>query len=343
MTNNTHCSFVESVIVNQTEYIAKYYDCLCKSYLTEVKILSTIKHSNIMSMINILSKTSNNKTYFGIMMPFESDNLSNYLENRELKLKEKINFLVQIASGLDHLHQNRIVHLDLKLDNLTITNGRIKIIDFGSAEFLNGGELYTPEVKCTATHRPPEGFVTFKSDYFANFNYLSNKKIDLDSSDEEINLIDSDEEIDLDSFDEEMDLINFDKKIDLDNSNEEIDFNNLREKIYLRDKSNYFKIDYGFDVWSFGIIMYELLSGIPIYLQDIIPSYSEEKYSSIDSNKIYEKMMLKCIMSDSFQSTIRKVLPLNFMKCLNFEYGARPPMSNVLVELIEWSEWSEKI
>ncbi|XP_052415311.1 striated muscle preferentially expressed protein kinase [Carassius gibelio] len=49
-----------------------------------------------------------------------------------------VGFIVQILQGLEYLHNCRILHLDIKQDNIIVTNlNVIKIIDFGSAQRFN--------------------------------------------------------------------------------------------------------------------------------------------------------------------------------------------------------------
>ncbi|XP_070711425.1 striated muscle preferentially expressed protein kinase [Pempheris klunzingeri] len=46
-----------------------------------------------------------------------------------------VGYLVQILQGVEYLHNRRILHLDLKPDNIMVTNlNAIKIVDFGSAQ-----------------------------------------------------------------------------------------------------------------------------------------------------------------------------------------------------------------
>lgn len=49
-----------------------------------------------------------------------------------------VSYIVQILHGLDYLHNRRILHLDIKPDNIIITYmNTVKIIDFGSAQMFN--------------------------------------------------------------------------------------------------------------------------------------------------------------------------------------------------------------
>lgn len=49
-----------------------------------------------------------------------------------------VQYLVGILQGLEYLHNRRILHLDIKPDNIIVTNlNVIKIVDFGSAQSFN--------------------------------------------------------------------------------------------------------------------------------------------------------------------------------------------------------------
>lgn len=49
-----------------------------------------------------------------------------------------VGYLVQLLQGVEYLHSRRVLHLDLKPDNIMVTNlNTIKIVDFGSAQSFN--------------------------------------------------------------------------------------------------------------------------------------------------------------------------------------------------------------
>ncbi|KAM7012432.1 obscurin [Tautogolabrus adspersus] len=49
--------------------------------------------------------------------------------------------LVQILSAVDYLHSRRVIHLDLKSDNMLVDDGNhLKIVDFGSAQSFTPGQ-----------------------------------------------------------------------------------------------------------------------------------------------------------------------------------------------------------
>ncbi|UKZ68914.1 uncharacterized protein TrAtP1_009932 [Trichoderma atroviride] len=66
--------------------------------------------------------------------------------------------LLQLASGVSYLHENYILHRDLKTSNLLLSNrGLLKIADFGMARYV--GESPTPKLTqlvVTLWYRSPE-------------------------------------------------------------------------------------------------------------------------------------------------------------------------------------------
>ncbi|XP_028754834.1 mitogen-activated protein kinase kinase kinase 5-like [Neltuma alba] len=64
--------------------------------------------------------------------------LKKYISERGVLCESLIqNFTVQILSGLVYLHSRRVVHRDIKPDNLLVdSNNIVKLVDFGLAKHL---------------------------------------------------------------------------------------------------------------------------------------------------------------------------------------------------------------
>ena len=124
-----------------------------KRYLTyEIKILGSLKHPNIVKLED-LKKTDNH--YYIVMEYINGGDLASYLEKYKQKYKCAfpeyiVQYLMkQIVEALAYIHDNNIIHRDLKLDNimvgfdndkdkeeLNLMKAKIKIIDFGFAIIL---------------------------------------------------------------------------------------------------------------------------------------------------------------------------------------------------------------
>ena len=125
----------------------------------EIDILSHLNHPNIVKFF-CLKKTVNN---WYIVTEFCNggsilDNLKKYMAKFQRPFPEEIvQYLMrQIVSGINYLHFNKIIHRDLKLDNILVNFPSdydkinlnmmkcvVKIIDFGFATKLNGPLTYT--------------------------------------------------------------------------------------------------------------------------------------------------------------------------------------------------------
>ena len=66
---------------------------------------------------------------------------------------------MQIIEGMKALYNLNIIHRDLKLENILLKNGTVKISDFGFAKHM-GRNLFVESVKCgTPSTMAPEIFL----------------------------------------------------------------------------------------------------------------------------------------------------------------------------------------
>ncbi|CAN6321964.1 unnamed protein product [Urochloa humidicola] len=121
--------------------------------LQEVKALQKLIHPNIVKLKEV---TMENHELFFIFEHMEC-NLYDVIRERQVAFSEGDirNFMVQILQGLAYMHNNGYFHRDLKPENLLVTNGIVKIADFGLAREVSSNPPYTDYVS-TRWYRAPE-------------------------------------------------------------------------------------------------------------------------------------------------------------------------------------------
>lgn len=141
--------------------------------LREIKLLKQLDHVNVLKLLEMAverPKSAAKKTSMFMVTPYMDHDLSGLLENPNVKFTEPQRkcYMKQLLEGCAYLHENRILHRDMKAANLLINNkGILQIADFGLARPYDdeppkpgqgGGEAtreYTTLV-VTRWYRPPE-------------------------------------------------------------------------------------------------------------------------------------------------------------------------------------------
>lgn len=123
--------------------------------IREMSILKALDHPNIVNLLNV--ESHNNKLY--LVFEYLDQDLKRYIDSVHEPIEPLLvkSYMYQILSGLCFCHQRRLLHRDLKPQNLLIdTQGSIKLADFGLARaFCVPVRTYTHEV-VTLWYRAPE-------------------------------------------------------------------------------------------------------------------------------------------------------------------------------------------
>jgi tetratricopeptide (TPR) repeat protein/tRNA A-37 threonylcarbamoyl transferase component Bud32 len=104
-------------------------------FLREARLLSKIGHPAICQVYDLIETP---EADFLILEYVPGVTLRKLAESGEIPLEKKLQLAVKIATALAAAHREKIVHRDLKADNIMVTpEGEVKVLDFGIARSLS--------------------------------------------------------------------------------------------------------------------------------------------------------------------------------------------------------------
>jgi serine/threonine protein kinase len=150
-------------------YVAKimypdhaYDNELLERFKREAYILQSLNDPHI---VRIIDYGNDGNIYFIIMHHIDGQNLKYYITNYgPIEPSRAINYVLQIAKGLDAAYKIGVVHRDIKPQNILISNkGVVKIVDFGlsrskesptitSSDKFMGTAFYTAPEQVMSSH-----------------------------------------------------------------------------------------------------------------------------------------------------------------------------------------------
>ena len=136
--------------------LEKEDDGVPSTAIREISLLKGLKHPNIVELKEVLY--SEDKLF--LVFEYLDYDLKKYMKAQSgvpLPLDQVKEFTYQILNGISYCHAHRVMHRDLKPQNLLIDNkGTVKLADFGLARaFGLPVKTYTHEV-VTLWYRAPE-------------------------------------------------------------------------------------------------------------------------------------------------------------------------------------------
>ena len=134
------------------EMVARFLD----KFLKEALNIAALKHSNIISIHDVFEE--NNTAYY-VMEYHGAGSLGSLVHSRgALGKEDALCYVRQVASALGYIHSRRMMHLDVKPDNILIDDeGNAVLIDFGLAKVYQegaGDNGNRPRTSSIATYSP---------------------------------------------------------------------------------------------------------------------------------------------------------------------------------------------
>ncbi len=105
-----------------------------RRFKNESKAIAVMSHPNIVKVYDV---SFTERVQFIVMELVDGITLKDYIEQqRIIKWKECVHFIIQVLRALSHAHDRGIVHRDIKPQNIMLLpDGTIKVMDFGIARF----------------------------------------------------------------------------------------------------------------------------------------------------------------------------------------------------------------
>ena len=120
----------------------------------EIEILKDLRHENIIQMLDTFETASE----FCVVMEFAQGELFEILEDDKCLPERQVRLVAkQLVRALHYLHTNRIIHRDMKPQNILIgSGGQVKLCDFGFARAMSCSTLMVTSIKGTPLYMAPE-------------------------------------------------------------------------------------------------------------------------------------------------------------------------------------------
>lgn len=98
-------------------------------FAREIKLMEKLHHPNIAQVFD--SRIDRSMGYCAMEF-IDGSPLQKYLKEHTVKKREMFDIVVQLCHGLQHAHENGVIHRDVKPSNIMMTkSGQPKLVDFG--------------------------------------------------------------------------------------------------------------------------------------------------------------------------------------------------------------------
>ena len=110
-----------------------------KRLVREARASAALDHPHICAVYEVGEEAGYS---FIVMQYVEGETLASRIHRQPIEFREALEIAVQIADALAEAHSRRIIHRDVKPQNVMLTaSGQVKVLDFGLARVVREGSL----------------------------------------------------------------------------------------------------------------------------------------------------------------------------------------------------------
>lgn len=154
-------------IFNERVALKFYYTGKAGLLHKEPQILRTIQHPNIIPILD--AKNISGRYAYFLTPEIDGGDLEKYMKNTDLDTFSSLGLIQDILRGLSemHKHPNRLLHRDIKPNNILISNVTKSAIiaDFGSVKYIPSSQTSITASKNSLVYKPKESILNNEFNY----------------------------------------------------------------------------------------------------------------------------------------------------------------------------------
>jgi serine/threonine protein kinase len=134
----------------------------------EARILRTLSHPNIVKYVDFFEERN---VFYMVIEYIKGNDMKILFDNKPISESKTRKYCGQLLNALEYLHNQNIIHRDIKPRNVMVIGDKIKLIDFGGAKMRftslgnTGTRIYTPGY--SSPEQQQMGEFNYQSDIFS--------------------------------------------------------------------------------------------------------------------------------------------------------------------------------
>jgi eukaryotic-like serine/threonine-protein kinase len=140
--------FIKRLVAIKTCSVAD--EDMARRFYREAEIAGRFDHPNVTIVHDFGVE---DQTAYLVQEYLSGEDLLQKIRRRDaLPLRQKVDYLIQVANGLAYAHSQQVIHRDIKPANLRVLEtGQVKILDFGIAKLVSAGTQLTQKGMAVGT------------------------------------------------------------------------------------------------------------------------------------------------------------------------------------------------
>lgn len=157
MPNDLAMRTESSTVCPRSEALIPDFEWGCERFVEEARLLALFKHPNIVEVRRYFS--ANGTAY--LVMPFhEGESFGRLLKRQGKVTPARLkSIMVPLLNGIDEVHEEGLIHRDIKPDNIFLRRDGVPILlDFGAARHALGDKTQTATTLVSPGYAPIEQY-----------------------------------------------------------------------------------------------------------------------------------------------------------------------------------------